>query len=254
MTMKGRSQISSPWISAGIAILAFTAVVFFGGNFQAPVRAFVADLLTPSVQSEYDALSRNELELELREAHHELDRIRYQSVLYGLLSDENTELRKVQSVERITTIVPARILARPPRTHYDTVLVAAGSASGVSTGDRVVSGNILVGEVIAVTASSATVELLSTPQAEIDVLLGEPVAVAIARGVGGGAFEVAVPQGVTVQVGDPVRPSTDETLLLGVVSGVSGSPTDATKTVYVAAPVPMSQLDFVSVLPREAYE
>lgn len=246
----GRSQASE--VKALPALLGFAllcVVVFFAGNFQAPVRAFFAQYLTGPTDPQYASLSRSEIEKRLKEAEDALTRVKYQSVLYELVVEENKNLRQVADVESITTEVLARVLSRPPRTHYDTLIVGAGSASGVAVHDIALWNGVLLGEVIMVTASSATVELYSSPTAEHDVVLGTPSAVAIARGLGGGAFEVMIPQGVNVSAGDTVRASTDETLIIGRVVSVSGSATDATKTVYVAAPVSMSEIDFVSLVP-----
>jgi cell shape-determining protein MreC len=248
--MMGRSQASE--MKALPALLGFAClcvVVFFAGNFQAPIRAFFAEYLTPPADAEYASLSRSEVEQRLKDAEEALERVKYQSVLYGLVVEENKNLRRVEGIESITTSVSARVLSRPPRTHYDTLIVGAGSAQGVAVHDLAMWDGVLLGEVIMVTASSATVELYSSPTSELDVMIGTPSAVAIARGLGGGAFEVMIPQGVEVSQGDTVRASTDETLLLGRVVSVSGSATDATKTVHVAAPVSMSEIDFVSIVP-----
>lgn len=246
----GRSQASE--VKALPALLGFAllvATIFFAGNFQAPVRAFFASYLTGPATPGYESLSRSEIEQRLKIAEDELARVQYQSVLYKLVLEENRNLRQVSTVESITTEVPARVLSRPPRTHYDTLIVGAGSGSGVAVHDIAVWNGILLGEVKLVTASSATVELYSTPGVEHDVIVGTPSAVAIARGLGGGAFEVLIPQGVLVSAGEYVRASTDETLILGRVVSVSGSATDATKTVHVAMPMSLSEIDFISLVP-----
>ncbi len=248
--MTGRSQVSSPLFLPALGFTIFVVVVFVAAGFQSTVRGFFAELLASRDASAYDSLSRNELEERLKHAEDGLTSVKYQAVLYGLLAEENKNLRAVKSLDTITTAVTARVLSRPPRTHYDTLLLGAGSATGISVHDAVLFNGVLLGEIISVTASSATVELFSTPKSEHDVILGNPSAVAIARGLGGGAFEVQVPQGVAVLQNDSVRAATDDTLLLGVVVSVSGSATDATKTVHVASPVSMSEIDFVSIVPQ----
>lgn len=246
----GRSQVSdSKALPVFFGVLLLSVVVFFAGNFQAPVRAFFAHYLTGPANQDYAALSRSEIEQRLSEAEDALERVKYQSVLYGLLVEENASLRQATDVESITTAVPARVLSRPPRTHYDTLIVGAGSATGIAVHDIAVWNGILLGEVTQVSASSATVDLYSSPGSEHDVILGTPSAVAIARGVGAGAFEVEIPQGVEVTAGEVVRASTDETLIIGTVVSVSGSATDATKTVHVAVPISMNAIDFVSLIP-----
>ena len=246
----GRSQTSEVKALPALLSLALLCVtVFFAGNFQAPIRAFFAEYLTGPTDARYVSLSRSEIEQRLRVAEDELTRVKYQSVLYEMVVEENKNLREVRDVESISTQVTARVLTRPPRTHYDTLIVGVGSATGITVHDLAVWNGVLLGEVISVTGSSATVELYSTPGSEHDVMLGTPSAVAIARGLGGGAFEVLIPQGVAVSAGDVVRATTDDTLLLGRVVSVSGSATDATKTVHVAVPVSMNEIDFISLVP-----
>ncbi|MBX9765076.1 hypothetical protein K2X83_00340 [Patescibacteria group bacterium] len=248
----GPSQASSSRFLAVLGFFIFVAVVFVAAGFRAPLQSFFAELISSRTDSPYASLSRSEVEERLRVAEDELTRIQYQSVLYELLAKENTSLRTPAFVETITTPIAARVLSRPPRTHYDTLILGVGSASGIAVKDLVVFNGVLLGEIISVTASSATAELFSTPASEHDVILGTPTAVVIARGLGGGALEMEVPQGVEINAGDVVRASTDETLIFGVVVSLSGSPTDATKTVHASVPVSMNDLDFVTILPQSA--
>lgn len=250
MMMMGRSRTSNSGLLPIASVAVFIAVVFFATGVQAPIRGFFAELLSSKVYSPYESLSRVELEERLKNAEKELEQTKYQSVLYALLAEENKSLRAVATLESITNTVSARVLSRPPRTHYDTLLVGAGSAMGVSVHDTAVFNGVLLGKVISVTTSSATVELFSTPKSERDVILGTPSAVAVARGLGGGSFQVLIPQEVVVGLGEYVRAAADDTLILGVVVAVSGSATEASKTVHVATPVSMSELDFVSIVPH----
>jgi hypothetical protein len=147
--MMGRSQASE--MKALPALLGFAClcvVVFFAGNFQAPIRAFFAEYLTPPADAEYASLSRSEVEQRLKDAEEALERVKYQSVLYGLVVEENKNLRRVEGIESITTSVSARVLSRPPRTHYDTLIVGAGSAQGVAVHDLAMWDGVLLGEAI----------------------------------------------------------------------------------------------------------
>jgi hypothetical protein len=81
-------------------------------------------------------------------------------------------------------------------------------------------------------------------------LLGSPQAVAVLTGLGGGSFSVSLPRSVAVDIGDAVRIPHSETLTVGTVVFVRGEATDSTQTVYIASPVALQSLDFVSIIPQ----
>jgi cell shape-determining protein MreC len=213
------------------------------------VRAFFVDAISPLTPGRYESLSRNEMIVRLAGAEQELDRIRYQGVLYELLLAENAELKRaVAPASGFASIVPARVIARPPRTHYDTLVLDAGAEAGIRENDVVAVSGIALGRIASVDSRSSLAQLFSSPQLEHDVVLGEPQAVAIATGLGGGAFEVELPQEVQVNPGDAVRIPRSETLVLGIVVEIEGEATDATKTVRFRSPASVYALDYVSVL------
>jgi hypothetical protein len=68
--------------------------------------------------------------------------------------------------------------------------------------------------------------------------------------LGGGAFELTIPQEVDVAVGDIVRIPASTSLALGVVTEITAKPTDTSKVVRFAMPVSFGALDFVEVIPH----
>jgi cell shape-determining protein MreC len=142
----------------------------------------------------------------------------------------------------------ARVIARPPRTSYDVILLDQGAFSGVSVGDEVVYDNIALGKIITVDQGTSLAELFSSPGSAVDALLGNPVAVSVAKGMGGGSFELTVPNDVHLSAGDPVRIEGSSSLLLGIVGSVSAAPTGAAQTISFHAPLSLADLDFVSIL------
>jgi rod shape-determining protein MreC len=108
----------------------------------------------------FDARGRNSrLETELEKA-------RRQAVANQAAVAENTELRKLVSLDR--NVVPSgyepvtgEVISRSPTVWFSTVTVDVGSGDGVAVGDPVLSGDGLAGHVAAVTAGSAQVTLIS---------------------------------------------------------------------------------------------
>jgi cell shape-determining protein MreC len=222
-------------------------LVVFAGPARPLILGAVSQLLHGTRPAEYADLSRNELASRLKEAEAELERIRYQSVLYGLIAKENADLRSA-AVASFVKSVPARILARPPQTGYDTLILDAGALSGVHENDLVAVGGVALGKIVSVTPSSSVAQLYSSAGAETDVVIGR--AVAVAKGLGAGAFELLLPQNIEVAAGDPVRIPYSDTLLLGTVVSFSSRPSDSTQTVRFRSPLSLFELDFVSVIPR----
>ena len=250
MMMTGRSRTSERGrVLSALLLIALIAFIFFGPRMGPYVQSSFASLLRWGNQGgAYEGVNREALAERLAAAETELSRIRYQAYLYELVSKENAELRNVSSVESFSKAVPARVLARPPRTHYDTLVVDAGAASGVEVNDLVVRNGALLGTIVSVGPATATAKLFSSPGNSFDAVLGDPQAVAVAKGVGGGAFEIALPQNVAISPGEPMRAQHSDTLIVGVVVSSTAKPSDATQTVYVKSPVSMQELDYVSIV------
>lgn len=250
MTMMERSQDSKKiagFILGGVAFL--TLVLFSSAYISSFIRGvFVSIQSVHGEASKYDAYSRDALIQTLKIKDEELSRIRYESLLFGLLTKENESLRKAVSARPKGDVKTARVLWRPPTAGYDTLGIDIGSADGVQENDMVIFSGVALGKIVSVSSSSSLVKLFSSPGSSNDVILGTPSAVVVARGLGAGSFEVSIPQGIKVAVGDVVRFPASNSLLLGVVQNVSSEERDILQTVHFSIPVSFSELDFVSII------
>lgn len=108
------------------------------------------------------------------------------------------------------TLVPARVVAvGPARTFSRTVTIDAGSRAGLRPDLTVVDGDGLVGRVIRVTRSTATVLLIVDPRSVVGGRLGRSMEVGFVRGRGvlgaEGALDLELVDGAVVPVrGDQV--------------------------------------------------
>lgn len=246
--MKERSTAKS--VVTGAVVLVLICIGFFVFRGAGVVRNVVFSVFAPrSTDAAYAFLSRDALIARLSDAEGALARSRWQGTLLELMASENQELRALTGARELAPAVAARVIARPPRTHYDSLIVDRGEVDGVAEGNLVLSGGIALGHVASVGSGTALVELFSNPGSEHDVLLGEPSVIAIARGLGGGAFELSVPQDVEVSIGDLVRLPGSRSLALGVVADVSSKPTDVSKTVRFAIPASFAAIDFIEIVP-----
>lgn len=249
MTMMRRSEDSRRfWKTAfGAAVLFF--VCFFAFGFSGMLRSMAANLFAPrSTNAEFSALSKDALVARVEADEQTLSEIKYQAALYGLLSQENTNLRSLLNAAPSPSAVTARVIARPPQTAYDTLLIDRGALSGIAPGDEAVFEGIALGKVITADPETSLIQLFSSPGTEADALVGVPPALSVARGEGGGSFSLAVPNGVAIAPGDLIRAEGSASLLLGIVGGVSVAPTGSTQNVIFHAPVSFSALDFVSII------
>ena len=105
------------------------------------------------------------------------------------LAAENNRLRallKVSENEELKVIVPATaVLAYDPTNWSKKITIDSGSDSGVEVGHAVISGNGVVGQVIAVNAKTAQVLLLTDPSSGVDALVQRSRTRAVLDGTGG---------------------------------------------------------------------
>ncbi len=167
-----------------------------------------------------------------------------------ILKKENQELREILGRRPLDgNFLLARVLARPNRSPYDTLIIDRGEKNGVRAGDvATVYGGIALGTIERVYAASSVVKLFSSPGQEIDVFIGEGNIPVSAEGRGGGNFNARVPKGIVVHEGDSVLFPSSATAFLGVVGAVEALPSDSFQNVFFRAPVNIYELKWVEIL------
>jgi cell shape-determining protein MreC len=240
---RNRTNFGSPttwgWVALAVAIL----LVFL---FAAQIRDTFGWLLVKGDNASYAVLPRSVLEQRLRTAESEVSQTRYQAVLYQSLMDQYVTLRSETSTRPPKAFLTARVIARPPKTHYDTLSIEAGIADGVQVGDMVSVQNILLGTVTSLSQHTATVILISSPGTVRDGIIGKPQAIIEVKGQGGAAMGASVSSSVSVQVGDAV---TDQTtgMLIAIVGAMTHESTDTANVLSLYLPVSLSSLVDVSI-------
>jgi cell shape-determining protein MreC len=246
--MERSRDSKATFIKTAGALAVLGIVILFSTPLAVRIRALVATIAPPkNTDAELQALSKDALIARVTNDEDALNRVKYQAVLYDMVSKENAALRKAAHATFSPDFITARVIVRPPQTMYDTLLIDEGSAGEFAEGDIAAFDGVALGRIASLGEGTAIVELFSNPGAQTDVVIGAPQSIVVAKGMGGGAFELSVPQGVAIHANDPVRLSGSATLLLGTVSGVSAKETDASQTVYVRAPVSYSDLDFIDI-------
>lgn len=196
---------------------------------------------------EYALLPKAVLIERLRTAEENLQNTRYQSIAYETVTRELADLRTEVGARALEAHMTARILATPPRSHYDTILIFAGEEDGVAPNDIVMVEGVALGVVTELRPFSSIVELYSMPGTERDAKIGD--ATVVAYGVGGGALEARVPDELMVVAGDPVSdPYTG--YVIGIVQSVEKREIDTDQYVRIALPTSFSDLVYVSLVHR----
>jgi rod shape-determining protein MreC len=191
-----------------VFILLVAWYIFFPTNFSKAVL-YIAQVLWDSS----DDISQNRPLTSRAELISENERLKYlfESIKGDLLASEsrkveNDELKsalnRANSITKRTVL--AAVLARPPYTLYDNLVVDVGTDNGIKVGALVfVLGTTTeVGRVAVVNENQSIVKLHSSPSEEFDVLVGPNHVMARATGKGNGAFQISLPRDSGVNVGD----------------------------------------------------
>lgn len=174
----------------------------------------------------------------------------YQAVLYQEAIEENARLSALLALPQDEVIAIGTVVARPPQTLYDTLLVRIDPVSGVASGDEARFQGMPLGKVSSVSGATASVLLYSSPGASTEVKVGDPPAIVVLQGLGGGAFDFVVPRAVAIVPGDLVTGSAGSGVI-AIVRSITVEEGRASARVYASAPVSMSDLVYVEfVRPR----
>ncbi len=147
--------------------------------------------------------------------------------------------------------VVASVIARPPQSPYDVILLDAGSREGITKDARVyLAEGPALGIITEVFTSSAKVKLFSTAGEKLDAVLERGSVPVVLEGRGAGNFRLKIPREVEVVAGDRIVTGDTEFSLLAVVEVVNVNSTDAFQEVLARSPLNIFSLRLVSVIPQ----
>lgn len=227
-----------------VAVVALLAIVIGAAALWRPAAEGLLWQILAPLMSARNALSASESTV-LRD---ELARAKAELADREVLLAENTELKRLLGRgEEGSPRVLATVLARPPFSPYDTLVIDIGEAHGVSAGDVVFAGGAnAIGTVREVSARSSRVILYSAPGEEHQVLLRGTVPLPVA-GQGGGSLIGELPTGSAVAPGDSVVFPDIAARFIATVVYVEESTGESFINVYLRLPVNPEELRFVEV-------
>lgn len=161
---------------------------------------------------------------------------------------QNMQLRGLLGVSGDEDRVVAQVLGRPGVLPYDLMQIDKGSNQNVLVGAPVFSGlDSLVGIVTQVFPEYAFVDLFTSPGFISTAYIFGPDVMAPLEGVGGGVARVKLPQGVNIKVGQLVILPGVSSALYGEIVSVQNEPTQPEQYGYIAPPIALNHLLYVSV-------
>ncbi len=256
-TNKSSRQSSAKQTLGKVVVFTIVAVliIFFLRNFLGSITATPARVLL-SIRSYFTEStatlpvylrSRAEIVRQIEDLNEELASRSGDRSTIGRLTNENDELRALLGDSRDERIL-AGVIARPPSTPYDVLVIDKGSENGIVEGAIVHQARQhAIGIVSRVYTNMSLVTLFSSSGAESTVYLYGPDIFAYAYGEGGGVIRISVPQGIEVHEGDSVVLPSVESGDLGVIERVVTVPTQPEQSAYLTFPIPIQSLHTVTV-------
>ena len=161
--------------------------------------------------------------------------------------EENKELRELLGFLPEEAVLGS-VLAWPPKTAYDTLLIEAGEE--VSVGDLVLGRGIApIGIVDRTEGKYAYVTLFSQGHMSTQVRVGSEKVLLELTGRGGGSALVIAPRDVELDRGDEVFFPYNGNTFMGHIGAVDTDPSSSTKKLWIIFPKHFYAYTWVSIVP-----
>lgn len=171
---------------------------------------------------------------------------------HQVLALENENLKNVLArAPKNKNLLLAAILAKPPRSAYDTIVLDAGAREGIKAGAKVYAyGEVPIGRIDSVSEDISKVVLYSTAGERTQVVLpvaGKSDVFWELAGRGGGNFEMILPRDFVLSPGDTAVAPGIAPFAIAAVKTLLSDPRDPFKKALLASPVNIQALKFVEV-------
>lgn len=165
-----------------------------------------------------------------------------------MLARENADLKQTLGRTNSAHFILAAVIAKPPHSIYDTLIIDGGTSIGLSVGQIVyANGETPIGFIQAVTANTATVELYSASGEKFDARLSPSNIDVTLIGRGGGNFSATVTHDVVIPDGAIVVTKEIHPYTVALFQKITSDPRDPFQTLLLSAPVNINELSFVEV-------
>jgi len=226
----------SLWV-AGVVVAC--GIWWLGPAIYVSVQSMLPPVLVSSVGADY-----SQQEQEIAQLRTQVNELR----------DKNRQLQLESSQTRstlATSTLPAEqtkasVIARPPQTPYDTLLLDTGRKSGVTVGAPVWwPPGVYIGTIREVRADNALVSLTSAPGQRHTGRINQKVTVETV-GQGGGSMQATVPNQLSVSTSSQVV-SDRYGLVYGVIGSTQPDAVSGRKQLLIQPAIPVSVIEHVYV-------
>ncbi len=181
------------------------------------------------------------------------------------LANENQALvQKVKSISGLSADargIIAGVVARPPESPYDTLVLSAGSNDGVTLGmeafglpampahaGQAGEGGVPLGVISAVFADFSRATLFSAPGVTVNGWVGKNSLPLIIKGTGGGTMNASVARSANIVVGDTVFAPGPGMLPIGNVVRIDNEVSSPSVTLRIMPALNLFSIAWVSLL------
>lgn len=194
----------------------------------------------------FSALSRSELVRRAEKLAATEDELIATKAELKTMHEENERLRNISADGEENVAV--RIISRPDESIFDTIFIRAGAREGAKRGDLVFAhDSVVLGYVDEVYPTTARVVLYSRAGFAQSAFLSQAQTSVLLEGAGGQNFTVAIPQSISVTVGDTVSLPLADSNVAAIVSGISPNENEPIKTLYLRSPVNIYTIEWVKL-------
>lgn len=193
---------------------------------------------------------KSELEAKVKRLEDNELALQLQLQISSYVQEENNELRELLKFVPQESALGS-VIAWPPKTGYDTLLIEAGKP--VSVGDLVLGRGIApIGLVERTEGRYAYVKLFSQGDSVTQVRVGKERVPLELTGRGGGSAFIVAPKEAPVDQGDDVFFPYNGNTIMGHVGAVETNPSSSTKLLWVVFPKHFYAYTWVSIVPYTA--
>lgn len=230
-------SFGSSLVSNALAPLFNTGGLFYKA-YDGLLRSFSDN---DAILEENDLLAQKVTELETR------------VIDYEAIKGENSSLRAELGLRPTTLPSAARVISKPPQIPLDTLVIDKGASEGLKEGNLVLAGErILIGKVVKVSRSQATVAVSSFPGVLSYGYVDRTSEAIEIKGEGGSGMQTKVPLDFDLKLGDRIMSFGPVPYEVGIVGSIEEDKASGFKNILVSLPASISKTNLVFIEPVAA--
>lgn len=165
-----------------------------------------------------------------------------------VLKQKEASLAALSGGDRPAPEILAGVVARPPESPYDTLVLAEGGSAGIAPGMEVFAeGGVPIGVISSVLPDFARATLFSSSGMHTSGWVGGANIPLTIIGAGAGSMSAVLPRSASVAVGDTVSVPGPGALPLGTVVRIDSDPSSPSITLHIQSALNLFSVTWVAV-------